>query len=403
MVQSVYQIDGRQDEIVVGVLNQEIRNLLQTHGPVVRATMPFGGDGWLVLGYDAARELASSPDFSTAALGESVPRMRENGGIRPPWPRTISMIDPPEHTAKRRMLTKHLSLKRVLAMEERTTRDVETLLDSVVEQGPGVDIIPEFVDLVPLQVLCHLLGVDLSERHRFVPAARTLMNGQVSDPAAGDLLIESIKAYFAELIDRRRRAPEGPGDDLLSALIQDHEASDVFTEDDLRSLGFTLLSAGHEVTTAILGGMLLFLAHSPQWFQTLKADERQIPQALEEFLRYLPAGIGMRTRVATRDVEIGGVLIRRGEGAIYWTHAANLDEATFDDPEGFHPQRQGSPHLRFGFGVHACLGQQLARMELGVVLRSVLRRFDRFEALDVSPQWRQQMLLRGPKSLRVTW
>jgi len=341
------------------------------------------------VGYEAAKELMAHPSFTTALSGTGFPRMRENGGYRPPWPRSISIMDPPEHTAKRRVLSKHLSVRRAKCLQPRTHEHVERLLAQVKAEGPGVDLVPNFSELVPLTVMCDLLGISMDERHQFVPQAKALLNGRVDSPEEGERMILEINGYFAELLERRRAEP---GDDILSALVLDSETSDVFTEDDLRGMGFSLLVAGHDAPAAILGGILYWLAHP-----------ELVPQGMEEFLRFLPSGTGSRTRVALEDVEIGGVLIRKGEGALPWVHPANLDPAAFVDPLTLDLRRQGNPHLRFGFGIHACLGQQLARMELITATKGVLDAFDRLEVLDRGPDWREQILLRGPKTLRVTW
>lgn len=398
--ESIYVVDGRQDSIVAPRLEREIRLLREERGPVIRALFPYGGEGWLAVGYEAAKELMAHPSFSTALSGTEFPRMRENGGYRPPWPRSISIMDPPEHTAKRRVLSKHLSVKRARSLQPRTQQHVERLLAQVKAEGPGVDLVPNFSELVPLTVMCDLLGISMDESHQFVPQAKALLNGRVDSPEEGERMIVDINDYFADLLERRRAEP---GDDILSALVLDTETSDVFTEDDLRGMGFSLLVAGHDAPAAILGGILYWLAHSPELFSELKQHPELIPQGMEEFLRFLPSGTGSRTRVALEDVEIGGVLIRKGEGALPWVHPANLDPAAFDDPLTLDLRRQGNPHLRFGFGIHACLGQQLARMELITATKGVLDAFDQLEVVDRDPEWREQILLRGPKTLRVTW
>jgi cytochrome P450 len=398
--ESIYVVDGRQDSIVAPRLEREIRLLREERGTVIRALFPYGGEGWLAVGYEAAKELMAHPSFTTALSGTGFPRMRENGGYRPPWPRSISIMDPPEHTAKRRVLSKHLSVKRARSLQPRTQRHVERLLAQVKAVGPGVDLVPNFSELVPLTVMCDLLGISMDERHQFVPQAKALLNGRVDSPEEGERMILEINDYFADLLERRKAEP---GDDILSALVLDSETSDVFTEDDLRGMGFSLLVAGHDAPAAILGGILYWLAHSPELFSELKQHPELIPQGMEEFLRFLPSGTGSRTRVALEDVEIGGVLIREGEGALPWVHPANLDPAAFEDPLTLDLRRQGTPHLRFGFGIHACLGQQLARMELITATKGVLDAFDRLEVLDRDPDWREQVLLRGPKTLRVTW
>ena len=397
----LHTLAHRQDQVVAPALERELRALRHRHGPVFRATFPVGGDGWLAVGYDEVKAVMADPRFGVWAHREGDhPRVRDNEGRRPPFPVSFVLMDPPHHTRRRRALTKHFSVTRVRDLRPATERTVAAHLDRLEEAGPGVDLVPEFVQRIPVAVACELFGVPDSDRHRFLPAAMDLINGRSTDPTVNDQLIESINTYFGELLDARRAAP---GDDLISALAHDPVVTEVWSEEELRGVGFVLLFAGHDATSAILGGALQWLVHSPDLYALVRERRDDLRTVVEEFLRVLPAGIGTRSRIANEDVELGGVVIRAGEAVIPLVHTANFDERVFDEPQEIRFDGSRGPNVRFGHGIHACLGQQLARMEIEVALRALVDRFPRLSPVEPDEHWREKTLLRGPKSVRVTW
>lgn len=398
----VITLPQRQDTVVAPDLARTLAGLRREHGPLVRATLPVGGDGWLAIGYDTVRFVLSDPRFSMWEHRKGdYPRVRENEGSRPPFPESFVLMDPPDHTARRRLLMKHFSVKRINELRPNIEKTVNHYLQAVLDAGPGADLVRDFAQMVPVAVACDLLGVPVDERHRFLPAASALINGTVRDAQDSDDKIEQINAYFGELLDRRRIAP---GDDLISAMIQDPAVTEVWTEKELRGVGFVLLFAGHDATAAILGGVLRWLAFAPDLQSQLRARPEDVTALREEFLRFFPAGFGTRSRVALEDVQIGDVLVRRGEAVLALPQAANFDEAAFDAPHDLRTdERRDAAHLRFGHGIHACVGQQLARAEIDIAVRAVVERLPDFTPVQADPDWQEHVLLRGPDSLQVTW
>jgi cytochrome P450 len=398
----VYAFGRRQDTVVAPELSQMLDALRREHGPLIRATLPVGGDGWLAISYETVKFVLSDPRFSVWRHREGdYPRVRENEGSRPPFPKSFVLMDPPDHSARRRLLTKHFSVKRVNDLRPQIQVTVDHYLRTLLEQGPGADLIQGFAQIVPVAVACDLLGAPVEDRHRFLPAASALINGTVADESESDAKIEQINAYFGELLDARRR---DPGDDLISAMVADPAVAEVWTEEELRGVGFVLLFAGHDATASVLGGVLRWLAFSRELQAQLRANPGGAAQAMEEFLRFFPAGIGTRSRVALRDVRVGDVLVRADEVVLALPQAANFDPDAFDDPYQLRvEERRPRAHLRFGHGIHACLGQQLARAEIDIALRSVLSTLPAFRALDDEAGWQEHVMLRGPKTLRITW
>jgi cytochrome P450 PksS len=193
-------------------------------------------------------------------------------------------------------------------------------------------------------------------------------------PASGRLF-----RLFERLVERRRREPD---DHLISALIRASEDGDQLSDQDILSMIFLLLLAGHDTTASLLSSGVLALLQHPEEMERLRKSPELIDTAVEELLRYtspVPCGAA---RIAREDVEIAGVSIPAGSQILGMILSANRDESVFRDPESLDVGREPNPHLALGFGAHYCLGNQLARLEARIALRELLARFERIE-LDV--------------------
>ena len=396
-----YPMQSRQDVIVESDLDRELGTLLNEYGPVVPAIMPFGeGRAWIAIGYDETQQVLSDERFVVwKHRGNNYPRLRFNEGHKPPFRMAFDKMDGPEQVARRRVLARHLSVKRVMGMRDSSRAKIERFLDEFIELGPDANLVTDFVERVPLSIIADLLGVPSEETDVFLEAALDHMNGRVVSEEQAYAHITRVNDYFDTLVARRRR---DPGDDLISALITDVDGG-TWDDEELGGVGFVLLTAGHDATAAIIGGTLYWLAHDPERYAYLRDNREALPRAIEEFLRVIPAGTGTRVRIAVEDVEIGGVVVKKDDGIHPLVHPANMDPRAFSNPRELDLARDEGTHLRFGFGSHACPGSQLARMEIREVLGAVLDRFEEFTAVDPDPEWRQHLLMRGPKSLRVSW
>ena len=394
-----YPLPIRQDELLALPLERDFAELRAT-SPLVRAVFPFGGEGWIALGYNEVKIVLSDPRFSVAeAIRGDYPRIRISEG-GPPFPSTFFQMDAPDHAKRRGVLMKHLTVKRARAMRPAIEKIVGDLLDAMERVGAPADLVALFANEVPVHVLCHLLGIPVEERNRFIDEARPLINLHISDPSEVVRIIGSLTGYFGELVERKRAEP---ADDLLSALVHDTELSGLWSIEDLHGVGVMLLLVGHDATSAILSGILYWLIHQPQTYQRLRDQPDTIPRAFEEFVRFLPAGFDSRSRIAMEDVTIGGITIAAGEAVLPILHSANFDETAFENAAELDLDREPRNHVGFGYGPHLCAGSQLARVEIDVAMRAILQRFERLEAATPDPRWREQILLRGPKSMPVTW
>jgi cytochrome P450 len=279
-------------------------------------------------------------------------------------------MDPPEHDAYRRMVISEFSVRRIAAMRPGIQRTVDGALDALVAAGPPADLVAGFGLPVPSLVICQLLGVPYEDRQYF--QSRTRLTTELNtDPAAGRAFLE-IREYLDGLVSRAEREP---GDDLIGRLVTGPLAAGALEHDALVGMAFLMLVAGFETTANMIPLAALTLLEHPAALAELRADPALWPGAVEELLRYhsIVDWIAF-DRMALRDLEIGGQRVRAGEGVYVLGAAANRDPRAFERPDEFDIHRGARHHVAFGYGVHQCLGQNLARAELEIALRTLFER-----------------------------
>ena len=267
-----------------------------------------------------------------------------------------------------------------------------------------MDLIRDYALPLPTTIIAEMLGVPDRERHKFHRWSNTIVS---IVPSKWGLLkaIPSLIAflrYIRRLVRTRRAAPQ---DDLVSALVEAHEAGDRLSEDELLAMVSLLLIAGHETTVNLIGNGMLALLEHPQQMDRLRDDPALIKPAVEELLRYDGPLETATERYAREDVTIAGVTIPRGEMVFAVLASANRDERQFDHPDTLDLTREPNRHLAFGQGVHFCLGAPLARLEGQIAINTLLRRIPDLR-LAVPPQAlrrRPGLVLHGLKSLPVAF
>ncbi len=371
---------------------------LRKSGASVRVTMPYGGDAWLVTRYEQTRFVLSDSRFSrAAAAGADVPRGRP--GFEPAG--NLLAMDPPEHHRIRALVGKAFTARRVELLRPRIQEIVDTLLDGI---GPPVDFASAVAWELPVLVIGELLGVPPGERRMVRECTETLVaSGGTVTPADVAEARGKLAGALHTLIAQRREAPT---DDLLTALVAARDEEDRLTDNELLMLGVALLAGGHETTANLIGSMLVELLADRERWTTLVARPQLIPAAVEELLRFVPlATVADFARIAREDLEIGGQAIRAGDAVLVQLDSANRDESVFPSAGDLDFGRKVNHHLAFGFGVHHCVGAPLARLELRVLLSTLVRRVPGLR-LAISAdgiEWRRDGLLRGVSSLPVTW
>ncbi|MDQ0809305.1 pentalenic acid synthase [Streptomyces sp. B3I7] len=343
---------------------------LREQRPLARATLYDGRRVWLVTGHATARALLSDPRLSADRTRSDFPMLNERiATVRRTRRFPLLGVDDPEHRTQRRMLVAHFTLKRAAALRPRIQETVDRLLDGMAAAGSPVDLVSTFALPLPSTVICALLGVPYADHDFFEEQSRRLLRG----PAAADVedARERLDAYLGALIDRKR---EEPGDGILDELVAERLESGELDREDLISLSVLLLIAGHETTANMISLGTFALLRNPGRLAELRADPGLVPAAVEELLRFLSIVDGL-TRVATEDIEVAGETVRAGDGVVFSNVVVNRDAAVFPGGDSLDWHRSARGHTAFGFGIHQCLGQNLARAELEIALRSLFERF----------------------------
>jgi len=270
------------------------------------------------------------------------------------------------------MLTRNFMIKRVDAMRPRVQEIVDGLIDDMLAGPKPADLVTAFALPVPSLVICELLGVPYSDHDFFQACSKKLIarNTPVDEAIKAN---DDLKAYLLDLVAAKEKEPT---DDMIGRLITDQLAAGELTRDEIAAMASLMLVAGHETTANMIAlGTLTLLEHPDQLAVLRESDDAKlVASAVEELLRYLNITHNGRRRVALADLEIDGQLIRAGEGLIMANDIGNRDPSAFDDPDRLDLARNARHHVAFGFGVHQCLGQPLARMELQVVYSTLYRR-----------------------------
>jgi cytochrome P450 len=321
------------------------------------------------------------------------------------WLHADSILDsePPKHTRLRRLVAKAFARGHVERLRPRVTDLASALLDDV-EPAGRMDVISDYAEPLPVMVIAELLGVPEDERAPLRPWSQDIVRmyeyertEAVEERARRSC--EEFASYVIGLAERRRRVP---AQDLVSHLVQVEEAGDRLNERELVATCVLLLNAGHEASVNGFGNGITALFATPDQLDRYRSAPRALAEtAVEEFLRY-DAPLQLFERTATRDVDVAGVTVRRGEKIAALLGSANRDPEVFADPNRMDVGRAENPHLSFGAGIHFCLGAPLARLEMQISLPLLFERFPKL-ALDGDPVPRPTFVLRGYHRIPVTW
>lgn len=369
--------------------------------PVARIRLPFSTDhdAWVVTRYQDVKFVTSDPRFSRTALVDAT--VTAMSGHRVASPAGLNYADPPYHTKLRKIVNKAFTgqhMKRLRPMAQQT---VGELLDTMAEQGSPADLMTHLHGPLPLSVVCDLLGIDERERVR-VSAWPDVILSTGRGAAASNAAKGEVTAYITDLLRSRF---DSEADDLAAVLAQAWQAGDI-NEAEAVSLATAILVSGAHAVRYNSANMVYMLLTHPEQLDRLRTEPALLPAAVDELLRHIPHrnGVGL-PRIATEDVEVGGVRIRAGE-AVYASYlAANRDPEVFADPDALDFDRAGVAHLSFGHGPHHCMGAMMARMESEVMLAALLERFPRLRLAVPAEEitFQGKGFIRGPRELPVAW
>lgn len=315
--------------------------------------------------------------------------------------KVLLFLDPPDHTRLRRLVSKAFTPRTVERLRPHVAELVDGFLGDIAG-GEPTDLMSTLAYPLPVTVICELLGVPVADRELFGPwssDASRLLDGNIDEETAnrGIVAMMQLLNYLNGLFDERRAAPR---DDLVSHLLAVEDEGDRLAEDELRATVLLLFVAGHETTMNLIGnGTVALMRNRDQW-QRLVDDPSLAPSAVEEVLRY-DGPVHITGRIATQDLEVGGVIVEKGQQATTLLAAANRDPARFADPDRLDITRPDNQHVTFSYGMHYCLGAALARLEGQEVFAAMARRFPNLQLAE-EPEYRDHFVLRGFREVIVS-
>lgn len=379
--------------------------ILRAEEPIKRVTLWDGSLAWVITRMEDFREMMTNPNFSANPETPGFPFISPARAAQSKSYQTFITMDPPDHGTYRRMLTKEFMVKHMQALRPSVKKALDGLLDDMERNGAPADFIEDVALPLPSLVISIMLGVPYEDHAELQEWSKDRQDLTLS-PEALTQSARNMEGYISRLL-REKELDPGTGEDLLSRLAAEWVNPGKLSHQDAVQMGALLYLAGHETTANLIGLGLLSLLQHPDQKADLIADPSLARNAAEEMLRYHSITHMNANRVATADVEIGGTLIRKGEGVLALLHAANHDPEAFPQPDRFdiHRETKSQSHVAFSFGIHQCLGQPLARLELQVVFETLFERFPNlrlavpFEELG----YKRDTFVFGLKSMPVTW
>ncbi|WP_411096422.1 cytochrome P450 [Streptomyces sp. 020-2-3H-GM] len=379
---------------------------LREKGPISRVTLWNGRTAWLVTGNDLGRRLFPDARLSSDVLDPRFPLLaprieaQRQQAAAPP----LVGVDDPVHARQRRMVLPSFGIRQINALRPEIQKYADDLLDTMLAKGPGVtvDLLTEYALPMPSAVICMLLGVPYEDHHYFDERSRHVLSSSGEEQAAqAQQAFTEILAYLDDLIVRKQAEP---GDTLLDELIARQLEEGKVDRQELAMIATVLLVSGHETTSNMIALSTMALLADPDQLAALRADESLMPRAVDELMRFSSIG-DMLMRVAKEDIEIEGHLIRAGDGVILSTMLMNRDPGAFERPDELDIRRPAGRHVAFGYGIHQCIGQNLARAEMEIALATLFRRVPTLKLAVPAEQVpvNAPFVLQGVSELPVTW
>ncbi len=345
---------------------------LRAECPISPVTIWSGERAWVATRYEAVREVLGSAEFSSTPHTPGVyPAPSKAFHDYAMTKASFDKLDPPQHDVERRMLQKDFMLRKVQTLRPYLESMLDELLDAMDAASQPVDLVTRLGHELPARITCHMLGVPDSDA-TYLREQVAVFVSQTSTAEEISAALASLYGYFEAVLDAKM---ESPGDDLASSLVTNQIRPGHLPRDRAAAMLHVLLMGGFDTTSSMIALGTIVLLENPDQVARLRADPGLWPSAVEELLRYLTIAHLTGARVAKENVEISGCPVAAGEGVFASLTAANMDPTVFANPERLDVGRPANRHVAFGFGVHQCIGQALARLELELVFRRLFERF----------------------------
>ncbi|MCB1474760.1 MAG: cytochrome P450 [Rhodobiaceae bacterium] len=375
-----------------------------------QVTLWNGNKAWLATRWEDVRTILSSPDISSDAEKANYPAVSASRSAQAKSYKTIFTMDPPVHGQYRRTLTKDFAFKRMQELRPMIEEALNSLYDQMEQGGKPADFVEAVALPLPSLVVSMLLGVPYSDREALQEWSRNRMALDTSPEVVQDSA-KKMGEYFDRLFAEKEALysdkSKNPGDpaDLVSRLAVEQILPGHITRLDAVLMCNILYIAGHETTANQIGFGLLGLLTKPEQKANMLQSDESVKNGVEEMLRYYSVVHLHSPRVCTKDMIVGGQEIKAGDGVFALLSGANRDPKHYDDPDAFDVTRNAIPHMAFGFGIHQCIGQSLARLELQILFESVFKRFPNLKLAvpEESLEYKENATVYGLKTLPVTW
>jgi cytochrome P450 len=370
--------------------------------PVLQVRLWNGERAWVLTRQQEIRQVLADDERFSGRFGQpGFPTVTAARVAVDRNERAFVGMDNPDHDRFRRMFTQEFSVRRMLALQPRITAIAESLIDQMIAAGPPQDLVPMLAVKFPSLVMSLLFGSPY-EDHEFIIACAAARHGLTQSVDEAERRARELAAYVGRLIDARLTEPR---DDMLSRIIAEHVRPGHLSRDEFAEIGAMILRAGHDTTTNMISMGTLLLIRDPALRERLIGRPTDIRAAVEEMLRFVSPVQFSPRRVARVDVELAGVRIRAGEGIFLSLPSGNRDEQVFSDPDRLDFDRDNTRLLTFGFGIHQCLGQVLARIELQALFGVLLAKLPALELAVPfeSIRFKDDMQIYGVHNLPVRW
>lgn len=380
---------------------------LMREGPLTRIRLPYGeGWAWLATRYDDVKMITNDPRFSRREA--SVRQVTRLAPHFAPRPGALAWADQPDHNRLRHAVSNAYTVSAVKRLRPRAQDMLDALVDGMVADGPPADLIERVLEPFPINVVCEVMGVPVDERRKLHDWTREIIS-TAGGAEASERAKKGLFGWIGEAVrERRDSGSDGKGDgeseDVLSLLGGAVRRGELEVEEAISVAG--PLQIGGEAVTNNTGQMFYLLLTRPDLLERFHNDPVSRPAAIEELLRHIPhrAAVGL-PRIATEDVDIHGTRISTGD-AVYVSYlAANRDPDVFPDPDRIDLDRDAGAHVAFGNGPHFCTGAVFSRMQIELLIDTLLERLPGLRLAVPADQvpFRQRTMIRGPVALPVTW
>jgi len=372
---------------------------LRSEIPVSKVRTPHGDSAWLVTKHKDIRSVLSDKRFSSNPQAVGFPSYIS--GDVPPPPGFFLQIDQPDHTRLRKIVTSEFLAAHIETLRPRMQEIIDEQLGLMLALTPPIDFIKVFAIPVAARIICEILGIPQKD-HEFVKDCTDIILDRTQPADKTEKVATDLMGYFDKIITEKEKEPT---DDLIGRMIIDSGKTGKVNHDEMSGLAALLLLSAYDTMALAIGmGVVVLLEHQQQ-LDDFMADPTLGNSMVDELVRYLTINHTGLPRVATSDVEIGGQLIKAGEGVIVMLSSGNRDESAFKDPDDFNIHRNEKDHVGFGHGIHKCLGMHFARVELSIAFRTIFEKVPNIKIeLPVEElSFRHEMVLYGINKLPITW